>query len=130
MLKTINRLTKDKDFSNVFDNGRSSFNKIIGVKTAANQQTSSRFGILVGVKVSKKAVERNKIKRQIREIIRLKLNEIKSGYDIIIITLPAVLNKNYQDIEQSINRHFKKLGLYIQYEACFARHCIDFNKSG
>lgn len=114
MLNKINRLTKDKDFNNVWKRGQANFNKIIGVKIAANQQSSSRFGILVSVKISKKAVERNKIKRRIREIIRLRLDKIKPGYDVIIITLPSILNKNYQEIEESIDRHFRRLGLYMK----------------
>lgn len=112
MLAKINRLTKDKDFNNVFNNGRSSYNKIIGVKAVANERESSRLGILVGSKVSKKAVERNKIKRQIRGIIRLQINKIKSGYDVVIITFPSILGKDYQEIDKSMNKHFKKLGLY------------------
>ncbi|MEA3464355.1 MAG: ribonuclease P protein component [Patescibacteria group bacterium] len=111
MLNKINRLTKDKDFNNAWKRGQASFDKIIGVKIAANKQSNSRFGILVSVKISKKAVERNKIKRQIREIIRLWLGGIKPGYDVVIITLPAVLDKSYDEINKSINRHFKKLGL-------------------
>lgn len=112
MLKKIHRLTKDKDFDNIFKNGRSSYNKILGIKATASQQVDSRFGIVVSAKISKKAVERNKIKRQIREIIRARLDKIKSGYDIMIISLPDILGKNYQEIEESINRHFKRLGLY------------------
>ncbi len=112
MLNKINRLTKDKDFDNVFKNGKSSYDKLIGVKAIQNQLENSRFGILISTKVSKKAVERNKIKRQIREIIRLQPDKIKFGYDIVIITLPAVLGKSYQEIKGSINCHFKRLGLY------------------
>lgn len=116
MLKKIHRLTKDKDFDNVFNppagGGRSSYNKILGIKAIASQQANSRFGIIISAKISKKAVERNKIKRQIREIIRARSDKIKSGYDIVIISLPDILSKNYQEIEESINRHFKRLGLY------------------
>ena len=112
MLSKINRLTKDKDFDNVFKSGKSSYDKLIGVKAEQNQTENSRFGILVSAKVSKKAVERNKIKRQIREVIRLQLEQIKSGYDVVIITLPVILGKDYQEIERSVNGCFRRLGVY------------------
>jgi len=112
MLKKINILRKDKDFNNVFQGGKASYDKIIGIKIIANQLKNSRFGILVGNKVSKKAVERNKIKRQIREIIRLQLDKIKPGFDVLVISLPAILGKDYQKIKQSLDGHFRKLGLY------------------
>lgn len=120
MLKKINRLTKDRDFDNIFNplagKSRSSYDKITGIRAVANKTEYSRFGILVGVKISKKAVVRNKIKRQIREIIKENLKNIKSGYDYIIITQLAIKDKGYQKIEESICGNFKKLGLYGSHE--------------
>lgn len=112
MFKKVNQLKKDKEFDNVFKHGRSSFNKILGAKAVSNELGNSRFGILVSNKISKKAVARNKIKRRIREIIRLQLAELKPGFDIVIITLPSVLGRSYQEIEEAIHYNFKKLGLY------------------
>ncbi len=116
MLNKANRLTKDKEFSGVFKpergKGRSSYDKLIGIKTAANNLHSIRFGILISTKISKKAVERNKIKRQIREIIRLQMGELKDGYDCVVITLPGIVGKTYGEIEKSVNVGFRRLKLY------------------
>ena len=111
MLAKINRLTKDKEFDNVFKNGKSSYDKIIGVKAVVNQKENSCFGILVSTKVGRKAVERNRIKRQIREVLKSQLDKIAKSHDIVIIAFPYILGKKYKDIEQSIERHFKRLGL-------------------
>ncbi len=105
------RLTKNKDFDNVFKNGFSSFDNVLGVKAVKNNFSFFRFGIIVSIKVSKKAVERNKIKRQIRAIIQNITKEKEKGYDVVIITQPAILNKKYFEIENSILKHFKKLKL-------------------
>lgn len=112
MLKKINRLTKNKEFDYTFKKGRSSYDKTVGIKAVENDLKINRFGILISVKVSKKAVIRNKIKRQIREVIRLEMDKLKSGYDCVIITLPGIISKEYGEIEQSIKGHFKKLGMY------------------
>jgi len=112
MLTKINRLTKDKEFDNIFKNGYSSYDKAIGVRMSTNQRKINRFGILVNSKVSRQAVERNRIKRQIREILKSQLEKIKAGYDIIIIVLPGAREKNYVDLEQSVKKHYIKLGLY------------------
>jgi len=111
MLKKENQLKKDKEFDNVFKGGRSVFGRILGIKAVANGLKISRFGILVSNKISKKAVERNKIKRQIREVIRLQVSGIKPGFDVVFITLPPILGSSYQEIEEAINHNFKKLGL-------------------
>jgi len=112
MLKKINRLTKEKDFDNIFNNSSSSYDKIIGIKVVANKLDYCRFGIIVSNKISKKAVKRNEIKRNIRAIIQSKLLFFKLGYDCIIIVLPEIANKKRKEIEESINKHFKKLKLY------------------
>ncbi|MDD5291214.1 MAG: ribonuclease P protein component [Patescibacteria group bacterium] len=112
MMKKENQLKKDKEFDWVFKNGRSGFGKFLGIKAAANGLGASRFGILVSNKISKNAVERNKIKRQIREMVRLQIPIIKPGFDVVIITLPLILGKSYLEVEKEIGRNFKKLGLY------------------
>ncbi len=112
MLAAKNRLTKDKEFDNVYKKGESSYDKLLGVKAVVNNLNKNRFGIITGLKISKKATERNRIKRRVREVIGSELGKLKTGFDVIIISLPAIKDANYQDIEKSIIKHFKKLGLY------------------
>lgn len=112
MLKKANQLRLDEDFSHVFKGKLCSYGKILGIKAVLNGLDISRFGILVSNRVSKKAVARNQIKRQIREIIRLRFHKIKPGYDAVIIALPLISEKDYQDIESEIDYILKKLCLY------------------
>ena len=113
MLNKNNRLTCRHDFERVFKTGQGMFCEIMGIKTAPNQLNVSRFGIVVSAKISKKAVERNKIRRRIREVIKKHLPDIKSGYDIVIIARQKILNKKFQEIEKNIISGFKKLNLLI-----------------
>ena len=112
MLKKLYRLIRKKDFDNVFKSGKSSFNKVIGIKMLENELKHNRFGIVVSSKVSKKAVERNRIKRRIRAIIKLELDQILSGKDLVIITLPDIREKSYEEIKGAIVDNFRKLKLY------------------
>lgn len=109
MFKKANRLTKDKEFENVFKNGRSSYDKIIGLKIIKNDLGLNRFGILVSNKISKKAVERNRIKRRARGALEKISQDLKPGYDSVIITLAPILESTYQDMEKSLSGHFRKL---------------------
>lgn len=112
MLKPVNRLTKKKEFDKVFTNGRSSFNHLIGVKVLKSGLTNSRFGIIVGSKVSKKAVLRNRIKRQIRAAARGEAPGLKPGRDYLIMALPLIVGKKYVTIRESLAGHFHKLRAY------------------
>lgn len=106
MLKKENRLTKKKDFDNVFKKGRGIRANSLFLKTIENNKEHTRIGIIVSKKVSKKAPVRNKVKRRIREILR-NMN-FKQGFDIIIITHPKIKEKNFGEIKKEINYLFKK----------------------
>lgn len=112
MLPKINRLTKNKEFDCVFKKGRSNYNNLLGIKNAPNDLGLVRLGILISNKVSKKAVDRNKTKRQVREIFNQYLNKIIAGNDFLIIALPAIKAKTYQEIEGAIIFSLKKLNVF------------------
>lgn len=109
MLAKANRLTKDKEFEKTFRRGRSSYDQTTGAKAIKNDLKINRFGIIVGRKVSKKACDRNRIKRQIRAIIRKKIDLMKSGSDVLVIVSPEALNKPFSDLEKSVYFNLKKL---------------------
>lgn len=112
MLKKENRIRLDKEFDRVFKAGQSFYGKEIGFKIAKNNLALSRFGILINTKVSKKAVVRNKIKRQIRAIIERNLENISGGYDLVIIVFPQILDKNFKEIEKILLNGFHRLKVY------------------
>jgi len=108
MLPKENRLTKKRDFEKVLKRGKGFKQKTLFLKTVENNLPQSRFGIIVSKKTAKKATDRNKIKRQIREILRKKLNKIKKGYDLVLVVWPFLKEKSYQEklsiIEESLQK--------------------------
>ncbi len=112
MLAKENRIRLNKEFDRVFKSGQSFYGKTIGFRVAANNFSESRFGIMLGLKVSKKAVVRNRIRRQIRAIISQELDLIKSGYDIVLIVLPAIIEQDFLMIEKTIKNGLKRADLY------------------
>jgi len=111
MFKKENRLTKQKDFDNVFQNGFSSFNKILGVKVAANHLDTNRFGVIVSTKISKKATDRNKLKRKLREILKTYSEDMEAGWDIAVVALPPARDKDFWELKNICGKHFRKLKL-------------------
>ena len=109
MLSRENRLRKRKDFDNIFKNGKAKTGGFIFLKFLKNDLNVSRFGFIVSLKIAKKAVVRNKIKRRLRQVIRNNINEIKPGFDIVITAKPEIVNKNYQEIKNELENLFKTL---------------------
>lgn len=112
MLAKNNRLKKNKEFDLVFKEGKTVYGGILGIKIRKNTLEINRFGVLLSTKVSKLAVVRNLYKRRIKDILRQEESKIKTGYDCVVIVLPAIINKNYQEIEAEIKTAFTKLKFY------------------
>lgn len=73
------------------------FDAACGIKVVRNMLTVSRFAVVVGNKVSKHAVDRNRIRRQYREILRVMLPEIKSGCDVLLLAGKTSLSLDYEE---------------------------------
>lgn len=111
MLPKANRLKKKKDFEMVFKEGRGFKEDFLFLKVAKNNLKSSRFGFVVSKKISKKATVRNKIKRRLGELVRIKLPQIKKGIDGAIIIMPGLEKNDFWELEEIINKLFRKAGI-------------------
>jgi ribonuclease P protein component len=112
MLQKINRLKKEKDFRKVLRSKNSQKEGFLLLKWVQNNSARSRIGISVSKKISKKATRRNRIKRQLAALSRLKLPKIKSGLDIFLVVLPGIEDKNFSEIDLMYNKLFSRAGIF------------------
>ena len=102
-------LQKNYQFRYVYNRGKSLANKhlvMYVIKNAKNAETN-RFGISVSKKVGKSVV-RSRVTRLIRESYRLTENEIKPGYDIVVIARVNAKDATYAEINASLKHLLKK----------------------
>lgn len=111
MLPQAHRLRHEKDIKTLFARGKSVFGDDVGLKFRKNTEDVSRFAVSVGVKVSKRAVDRNRLKRQLREIVRQHIQELSPGYDVMIIGRASALGKKTSVLEEQLMGLFKKTPL-------------------
>ena len=92
------RLRKDKEFQAVFREGKKLWiNSILLIIYKPNSLNYRRLGIVVSKKI-KKATQRNKVKRWIRELFRRNKDWFPENCDIIIIPHPNLLNLEYKKL--------------------------------
>ena len=108
MLPQKNRIQKKKDIEKIFKKGRAFKEAPLIFKTIKNNLKTSRFGFVVSQKVSKKANIRNKIKRRLREIVRLKLDTLKTNNDNLFICFPGIEKKDFPETKKIIEKLFVK----------------------
>jgi len=101
MLPFKNRLTRRKDHERVQKLGNFISLDNIAIKTLENGLEETRVGIVVGLKYSKKSVERNQTKRVVSEIMRSEIKNLKKGLDIVIMA-------RKREEEKTRNINFKK----------------------
>jgi ribonuclease P protein component len=112
MLPKRNRLKRKKDFQKVLKNGKGLKEDLLVLKMVKNNLLQSRFGFIVGTKVSKKAVLRNKLKRRLRELVREKIEKIKEGFDIVFIAQPGLEKRDFWQLKDILNKIFLKAKLF------------------
>ena len=113
MLFKENRLRKKKDFETVMKSkdSRALAVSFLAGRFLANGLTLSRIGFVVSKKVSKKAVERNKAKRRLREAARSMIGKIRTGFDIVVFTRQRITESDFSSIKQNLETLLKKAGL-------------------
>jgi ribonuclease P protein component len=91
-------LRESRQYALVHNKGRSWANNLVVMKALPNGLASSRCGFSVSRRVGK-AVSRNRVKRLLREILRV--TPLKPGWDIIFIARPAA-NTGYANLRRSV----------------------------
>lgn len=115
MLSAENRLKNDRDFKRIFKFGHSFYSRNLQLKVIKNQHNdgASRFGFVIGLTVSKKSTVRNRLKRQVREAVRLlqKNRLIKPNFDVVIKIKSSLIGADYKDIKDEVEYLLGKAGI-------------------
>ena len=104
-------MCKTKDFKEVFGKGKGVRDNHLFLKSAAAKNESIRFGIVVSKQVAAKAVERNRMKRLLREAVQYCMPSIREGHDIVLVTLPGFTATNLKDVQGQVMSIVKKSSL-------------------
>jgi ribonuclease P protein component len=63
----------------------------------------TRVGFTVSKRVGKAHV-RNRVKRVLREVMRVYLPSMPVGYDVVIISRPAIAGKPFDAVDEAVRR--------------------------
>ena len=97
--KKPERLQKSSEFSRVFRNGRKRVGNLMLIYYAENNLGFPRAGFIASKRFSKKAVERNRAKRLMREVFRLNKHNLPP-FDIIFIAKKGLIGRKFSDVEK------------------------------
>lgn len=111
------RLLKTDDFSSVFNFRKRVSGRYLVFHYQSNELAYARLGLVVGKKIARRAVDRNYIKRVIRELFRLNQHQLP-GVDLVIRPHMIFGRSEFTEIEQEFMELVSKLQrkLTIQQE--------------
>lgn len=86
------RLTRSQDFDAVYRKGRSTTSRFLVLYWFPREEDGDepRFGVAVP-KSTGTAVQRNRIKRRLRELWRTRLEDVPGGCDYVLVVRPGLI---------------------------------------
>lgn len=105
-------LKKNFQFRHVYHRGRSIANRHLVLYFVKNGTQRNQLGISVSKKVGKSVV-RSYVTRLIRESYRNMEEEIKTGYDIVVIARVSCAAATYHEVRRSLRHLLKKQQLLL-----------------
>jgi ribonuclease P protein component len=103
------RLLKPAEFRNVYDNGQVYTCRLYkAFSWQSGLCREARFGFTCPRALGK-AVDRNRIKRRLRECVRLRRERFPEGLDIVFNPRRALLDADWVEVEQQVEKYLAKL---------------------
>lgn len=102
-----NRLKRPEEYKQVFSSKRRSSDKSFLFLAKINGFDFARLGLAVPKKYIRSAVERNRLKRIIRESFRLKQDKLK-GNDIVVVVRNK-MDVNQKNMQSILAGHWDKV---------------------
>jgi ribonuclease P protein component len=99
----VSTLRSREDFARISARGRTRSDRLMVVRFVPNARDYDRFGISTGRRLGG-AVQRNRVRRRIREVLRQAPNDSGHGWDMLIVARPASVDASFAELSSAVER--------------------------
>jgi ribonuclease P protein component len=103
-------LSKPEDFAALQGVGIVRSNALLVVRIRKNGLEETRFGLSTGRKLGG-AVVRNRVRRRLREALRVMAPSFQPGWDVLIIARPPVIGTDFQTLAGTLQSLLRRGGV-------------------
>ena len=124
MLPKQYRLKKRIAFNATYRTGKSFHKDGVTVFCGKNKKEDfpTKIGFVVSKKIHKRAVRRNRIKRLMRESVRLYIKDCEifdtKYMSLIFVASAKLLDKNFQEVDNGIKKLMSKINAWWNFNTC------------
>jgi ribonuclease P protein component len=112
VLARENRLRSASDIARVYKRGAyGGSGGALSVKAVKSGRAVTRAVVVVGKKVSKKAVVRNRIRRRLLELLRPQVTTAAAGWDIVLSVHSDISELPASEISEHVTRALARAGV-------------------
>ena len=101
-------LKKNHEFKRLYNKGKSAASHCLVVYCRRNGRAENRLGLSVSTKLGG-AVQRNRVRRRLKEIYRLNEGKLAFGYDVVIVARMRSRYAGYGELEYAVMSLLRKL---------------------
>ncbi|MBT9582472.1 ribonuclease P protein component [bacterium] len=112
-MASLETLRRNWEFQQVFRVGKSLPGREIVMYALRTKRKVARFGFSISKKVGC-AVVRNRLRRRLREICRLHLKELKTGFDLVLVARSEAGSKDFWVLRQAFQQQAQRLGCWSE----------------
>jgi ribonuclease P protein component len=92
-------LKKNSDFRRLYAKGKSAATPYLVLYCRKNRLDHNRAGYTVSTKLGH-AVVRNRVRRRLREIVRLNAGAVRPGFDLVLVARSRAVGAEYKKLEE------------------------------
>ena len=107
------RILKHADFERVYEQGQRHFARHFTAFFLPAAGSGARFGFTVG-RVLGGAVERNRIKRRLREAVRQQRRRVRAGVYVVINPKKSVMQAEFSELTQEMGRALEIISVKLR----------------
>ncbi|WP_283674037.1 ribonuclease P protein component [Butyricicoccus sp. Marseille-Q5471] len=96
-------IKQNHEFRRTYHRGKYTANRYLVLYCRKNRLGQTRLGLTVSAKLGN-AVQRNRVKRLLREAYRLHETEFATGADFVLVARSRAVGATYKEIEKSLLR--------------------------
>ena len=103
-------LSRPQDFAAIQERGASRSHPLLIVRVVRTDLDTARFGLSIGRRV-RGAVTRNRVRRRLREALRVMAPSFQPGWDVLIIARPALVEADHDALVGALQRTLVRGGV-------------------